>query len=99
MTATTRTEILQALKEFQQAKQREYHITRIGVFGSAARDEVHETSDIDVVVELGVPDLFALVGIKQDLEEMLRRSVDIVRYRDHMNAFLKERIEHEAVYV
>jgi len=39
------------------------------------------------------------IGIKQDLEEKFHRSVDIVRYRDRMNAFLKKRIDKEAVYV
>ena len=95
----TRNEILEALKHFQQAKRSEYHITRIGVFGSAARNETHESSDVDVVVEVDVPDLFILIGIKQDLEEILGCPVDVVRYRDQMNAFLKERIELEAVYV
>jgi hypothetical protein len=99
MPIMTRQEILQALKSFKQAKQNEYQITRIGIFGSAARDDMHEASDVDVVVELGVPDLFILVGIKQDLEEILSRPVDIVRYRDQMNAFLRDRIEREAVYV
>ncbi len=56
-------------------------------------------SDVDVVVDIAVPDLFMLIGIKQDLEKQWRRSVDIVRYRDNMNAFLKRRIDQEAVYV
>ncbi len=56
-------------------------------------------SDIDVVVELRKPDLFYLIGIKQDLEEKFHRPVDIVRYRDKMNTFLKGRIDKEAVYV
>jgi len=43
--------------------------------------------------------LFYLVGIKQVLEEKFQRPVDIVRYRDRMNAFLKKRIDREAVYV
>jgi len=45
------------------------------------------------------PDLFYLVGIKPDLEEKFRRRVDIVRYRETMNGFLKKRINKEAVYV
>ena len=56
-------------------------------------------SDIDIVVELKRPDLFHIIGIKQDLEEQLHRSVDIVRYRNKMNGFLRRRIEKEAVYV
>jgi predicted nucleotidyltransferase len=38
------------------------------------------------------------VHIKEELEERLGRPVDIVQYRERMNAFLKERIEKEAVY-
>ena len=92
-------EIIRALRSFIALNRDRYEIIRLGVFGSAARDDMNEESDIDVVVELGKPDLFYLVGIKQDLEEKLRRRVDIVRYRDTMNGFLKKRIDKEAVYV
>jgi predicted nucleotidyltransferase len=54
---------------------------------------------MDVVVELDRPDLLTLVGIKQELEESLHRSVDVVRYRERMNAYLKRRIEQEAIGV
>jgi predicted nucleotidyltransferase len=92
-------EIIQALRNFIALNRDRYEIIRLGIFGSAARDNMNEESDIDVVVELGKPDLFYLVGIKQDLEEKFRRPVDIVRYRDTMNGFLKKRIDKEAVYV
>ncbi|MEA2040704.1 MAG: nucleotidyltransferase domain-containing protein [Thermodesulfobacteriota bacterium] len=92
-------EIIRALRSFIALNRERYEIVRLGVFGSAARDDMNEQSDIDVVVELGKPDLFYLVGIKQDLEEKFRRPVDIVRYRDTMNGFLKKRIDKEAVYV
>lgn len=52
-----------------------------------------------MVVELSEPDLLRLVGIKQELEALLDRPVDIVRYRKRMNHFRKRRIEEEAVYV
>jgi len=94
-----RDEIIQALRNFIALNRDRYEIIRLGVFGSAARDDMNEESDIDVVVEIGKPDLFYLVGIKQDLEEKFRRPVDIVRYRDTMNGFLKKRIDKEAVYV
>ena len=92
-------EIMQTLRSFVEMNGDRYEIIRIGVFGSAARGSMNEQSDIDVVVELGKPDLFYLIGIKQDLEEKFHRPVDIVRYRDRMNAFLKKRIDKEAVYV
>lgn len=92
-------EIFAILRRFKEMNKDRYEIIRIGVFGSVARGNINEQSDIDVVVELGKPDLFYLIGIKQDLEERFHRSVDIVRYRDRMNVFLKGRIDKEAVYV
>ena len=94
-----RNEIIRSLRDFIALNSDRYEIIRLGIFGSAARDNMNDQSDIDVVVELGKPDLFYLVGIKQDLEEKFQRPVDIVRYRDRMNAFLKKRIDKEAVYV
>ncbi len=94
-----RKDVLRVLARFRDLKQAEFDIVRIGVFGSVAREENTDASDVDVVVELGRPDLLALVGIKQELEEILHQPVDIVRYRAGMNAYLKQRIEQEAVYV
>lgn len=93
-----RDDVLQALSDFRQERQEEFGILRIGVFGSAARDQVTTGSDVDVVVELAEPDLLTLVGIKQELESLLSCPVDVVRYREEMNAFLKGRIDQEAVY-
>jgi len=94
-----RDEILQVLARFQELRRDEFGIVRIGVFGSVARDEMVGTSDVDVVVEIARPDLLTLVGIKQELEELLHQPVDIVRYREQMNPLLKRRIEQEAHYV
>lgn len=94
-----RNDVLRALVRFRDLKQDEFGIIRIGVFGSVARDEITDSSDVDVVVELDLPDLLTLIGIKQELEESLHQSVDIVRYRERMNTYLKRRLEQEAIYV
>jgi hypothetical protein len=91
-------EIIKILRDYKKKFAKQYGILTIGIFGSVARDEAEETSDVDVVVHIAEPDLFMLVGIKNDLEEMLHRPVDIVTYRDNMNQFLKKRIDGEAVY-
>lgn len=95
----SRDELLRILADFFELKRQEFGIVRIGMFGSAARDELRDTSDVDIVVEVVHPDMFALIGIKQDLEEWIQKDVDVVRYRERMNPFLKARIEKEAVYV
>jgi hypothetical protein len=94
-----REEILKTLHHFKEHNKSKYQILRLGIFGSVARGVMSSDSDVDIVVELKEPDLFYLIGIKQDLEEQLHRPVDIVRYRDKMNAFLRQKIDQEAVYV
>lgn len=77
----------------------EFKVKRIGIFGSYARGDVSEESDIDIVVELEKPDLYYLIGVKQAVEEALGGKVDVVRLRDKMNETLKRRIEQDAIYV
>ncbi|MBF0242864.1 MAG: nucleotidyltransferase domain-containing protein [Desulfamplus sp.] len=94
-----REEIIKILKKFKNSNQTKYNISKIGIFGSIARGTESEQSDIDVVVVLEKQDLFNIIGIKQDLEEILYLPIDIVSYRDKMNLFLKQKIDNEAVYV
>jgi predicted nucleotidyltransferase len=92
-------EVLTILKAFKDKYARQYCITKIGIFGSAARDQLRNESDIDIVVKMEKPDIFHLVHIKDELQLKYHRKVDIVHYREKMNPFLKERIEQEALYV
>ena len=92
-------DIIKILRNYKNDVAEQYNILTIGIFGSIARDEDREGSDVDVVVHISEPDLFMLAGIKNDLEIRFRRPVDIVTYQDTMNPFLKKRIDNEAVYV
>lgn len=94
----SREAVLRELKNHLSQFERLYGVTKIGVFGSAARDELRQNSDIDVVVEMREPDLFYMVHIKESLEKGFQRQVDIIRYRDKMNRYLKARIDREAHY-
>lgn len=76
-----------------------YGISRMGIFGSVARNEQTENSDIDIYIEGQLHGFFALSGIKKELEELLGCPVDIVRLRDKMDSFLRERILKEGIYV
>ena len=92
-------EILRLLSLYKPIAKSKYGLTRIGIFGSAARDERTEDSDIDVCYEGNVPTLLTLDIIQTDLEQLFKCPVDMVRVRDNMNELLKKRIEKEAVYV
>ena len=90
---------LAKLRHFKNEVGSEYGIVSLGVFGSLARNQATEDSDVDVVVETQKVDAFQLVHIKEQLELLLETHVDIVRMRKNMNPFLKKRIERDAIYV
>lgn len=95
----TRLEIIEILKKYKKENAVKSGIYSIGLFGSYSRDEGRDESDIDIVIETAEPDLFKLVHIKNDLEEMLNATVDIVRKREKMNPYLKKRLEKDVIYV
>ncbi len=94
-----RDEIIAFLRNFKARYGDQYSIISLGAFGSVARGDIHDDSDIDIYVTTKTPDPFALVHIKADIERRLNRHVDIVRLRERMNPFLKRRIEKEGVHV
>ena len=94
-----RDDIMAELRQFKRDYAEQYGILEIGVFGSVARNESGEDSDVDICIKTKTPDPFALVHIKEAIEELVHKHVDIVRVREQMNPFLKERIEKEAHYV
>jgi len=95
----TTSEYLQLLKKFKDTKAMYYGISKIGLFGSVARGEHKEGSDIDVCFE-GLPKgVFAIGGIKVDLEQLFGCPVDVVRIRERMDSFFKEQIMKEVIYV
>ena len=95
----TREDLPSFISEHKDELRRSFGVRTIGLFGSYAKGEEFEGSDIDIVVELEKPDLFYLIGIKQTLEEAFGRKVDVVRLRDTMNPSLRRRIQRDAVYV
>ncbi len=92
-------EVLQVLSDYLRTHGSELGIITLGVFGSVAREEAGEGSDVDVVVSLSNPNLFTLSRIRQDLENELHHHVDIVSMRKKMNPHLKNVIQREARYV
>ncbi|OGU36978.1 MAG: nucleotidyltransferase [Ignavibacteria bacterium GWB2_35_6b] len=94
---TEKDKIFDKVKKYKELHQKEYGIKRIGIFGSFVKKD--SFGDVDIVVDLDTPDLFKLIGIKQDLQEELGFNVDVIRYRESMNPYLKKHIDIEAVYV
>ncbi len=79
--------------------QRDYGIKSLRLFGSVARGENHEGSDVDVFVETETPNPFLLMEAKDFLERLVGRSVDIIRNHKNLNPRLRSRIERDGVIV
>lgn len=95
----TKQEYLKLLSEYKQKRGLFYGISRICIFGSVARGEQTEDSDVDVCVDLEVPSIFSLVHIKEELRQLFGCDVDVVRFRQNMDTLLKHDILEEGIYV
>jgi uncharacterized protein len=62
---------------------KENKVSRAGIFGSYARGEQTKNSDVDILVEINLPQfsLFDFVGLKLQLEDLLNKKVDLVEYK------------------
>jgi len=78
---------------------RQYNVAGLGIFGSFARGEAQEKSDIDILVEFSqTPDIFEFIRLKDYLSGLLGRDVDLVS-KKALKAAIRDSILREAVYV
>ena len=78
---------------------KKYGVRKASLFGSAARGEATESSDVDILVEIGSNvSLLDFVGLKLELEEVLGRDVDLGEY-DVIKPIIKDRILKEQVAI
>ncbi len=90
---------IEKIKERINPVLKRFDVKRAAMFGSFARGETGEGSDIDILVELeGEKSLLDLVGLKLELEEVLGVKVDVVEYST-VHPLLKDRILREQVAV
>jgi len=95
----SKTEILNLLSLYKPTAQQKYGMTRIGIFGSVARGEQNDQSDVDICYEGVAPSLLTLDMIQTELEQLLECKVDLVRVRNNMNTLLRQRISRDGIYV
>jgi predicted nucleotidyltransferase len=94
-----RKQILGLLAERQQEIAARYGVKRLALFGSAARDDLGASSDVDVLVEFaGAATFGAYMDLKFYLEDLLGRPVDLVTDKAVRNE-LRPYIEKEMIRV
>lgn len=77
----------------------EYHVAELGIFGSFARSEQTEESDLDVLVAFEQPiSLFEIVRLENDISDRLGVDVDLVT-RNSLKPRVEASVDDDIVYV
>jgi len=91
-------EILNKLRMHKPELTKKYPISKLGVFGSYARGEANDESDIDVAVEISGPMGLSFVAMAIEIEELLGKKTDVVPLRAIKREFI-DRVNKDIVYV
>jgi predicted nucleotidyltransferase len=92
-------EIKQVLSQQKSLLEERYRITQVGIFGSYARGEQTETSDVDLLVDYHqAPTLFQLVELRSYLSDLMGLNVDLVT-KNGLKPRIRERVLSEVVNV
>lgn len=94
----SKNEYIRLLQSSSDMLRERFGVRSLRLFGSVARDEQSEGSDVDICVEM-VLKLYLFVELGQFLENLLGCSVDVVRIHRNMNTYLKKEIEKDGIYV
>jgi len=74
----TKEQIVKLLREKYPYLAAEYGVTKVGIFGSYAKGQSDETSDIDIIVQFEHPIGFKFIELVEYLEHLLGRKVDVL---------------------
>lgn len=95
---TTKENIINFLKDNKEFIYRQFSVKRIALFGSYARGEEAEDSDIDILIDTEIKDIKNRFYLKEYLSKNLKKDVDIC-YFDSLRSFIKNNIQSELIYV
>jgi len=90
--------ITKALKDNKSALAARYHLTSIGIFGSCARKDFRDDSDIDILIDYNQPLGIEFIDLAEELEKILQRKVDLVSKNGIKPKYFKE-IQKDLIYV
>ena len=91
-------EYIDIIREHSQDLQQRFGITSVRLFGSVARGEQREDSDVDLFVTMP-PKFYNLVLAAQYLEELLGCRVDLISDHDNLRPFFRQQIEQDGINI
>lgn len=95
----TKQEIINSLHQHKSELNEKFGIEKLALFGSFAKDEQSEKSDIDLlVVQMKKKNAITLIKAKNFISDVLGRDVDL-GLLDSLRPFIRTRVEKEMIYV
>jgi len=95
----TTNELILKLNNVKDELKNRFGIEEIALFGSYARGEATEESDVDIaILKMQKKDLLKRLQAKDFLEQQLNKKIDM-GYLDSMRTFIKNRIKKDLIYV
>ena len=92
------TVIMDVLKNDKAFLRKEFGVINIGLFGSYAKGNQKEDSDIDFLVELQEPRFEWLAGLQIYLETKFGRKIELIRKGKNVNQRLIQKVERDIIY-
>ena len=92
-----RDDIIRILKDQKAYLSEHYHVKKIGIFGSYARNDPSEDSDIDILVEFSRPVGFEFFDLKDYLESLFKKPVDLVTV-NALKPYMRDEILNEVQF-
>lgn len=88
---------IEQIRQYLKGNAERLGIRKMGIFGSVARGEQNEQSDLDVFVDIQDPDYFVLCDIHDELEKLCGCKVDLVHIHRFLRPLLLKNIEKDAI--
>jgi hypothetical protein len=94
-----REQVIAELKRDKALMLEKFGVVEIALFGSYARDEQNDDSDIDVMVQLKEPKLSMLIGALEFLEKKFNKRIDIVARHKNLSQRFWNVVGDDIIYV
>ncbi len=96
----TKSMILDYLRQHKSELNKKYGVSKIGLFGSYARNEANSNSDIDIAIEIDKEkkNIHTFFAIKREMEEIFGQKVDL-GIESSLKPIALENIKTEIIYV
>lgn len=92
-------EIVGILRAWKPEAVARYGVTSLGLFGSCARGQQHDGSDIDVCFNGDTPSLVTIGRMETELEALTGSKVQMTMIHDGLSKRLRDNINRDVIYV